>query len=133
LLALAQPASGADSPPPLRAVSFNVLHGGFGFRGDGQHLDSTADTSGVKRLLADEGLVDTFRTANPHAPGFTVWQPARAESSSCSTAGGLRARRPGRRRASPCPREPRHPRPARPRSWWEGAVGPSTAAAAALR
>jgi len=32
---------------------------------------------------------DTFRTANPHAPGFTVWQPARAESSSCSTAGGL--------------------------------------------
>ena len=78
LLALAQPASGADSPPPLRAVSFNVLHGGFGFRGDGQHLNSTADTSGVKRLLADEGLVDTFRTANPHAPGFTVWQPARA-------------------------------------------------------
>jgi len=86
LLALAQPASRADSPPPLRAVRFNVLHGGFGFRGDGQHLNSTADTSGVKRLLADEGLVDTFRTANPHAPGFTVWQPARAESSSCSTA-----------------------------------------------
>ena len=41
-------------------------------------LNSTPDTSGVKRLLVDAGLVDTFRTANPDAPGFTVWQPVRA-------------------------------------------------------
>jgi len=41
-------------------------------------LNSTPDTSGVKHLVADDGLVDTFRTANPDAPGFTVWQPVRA-------------------------------------------------------
>jgi len=224
LLALAQPVSSADAPRPLRVVSFNMLHGGFGFGGDGQHLEerlamavevlrgldvdviglqeassgrrrgdvagrlaaalglhhvrapagyrwvgrlaswamgfdegpavlsrfpivawdvvpvnscnqwygrvllcasldtpwgpldacsthtgsstcqlrslakllhdrrgraprilmgdlnSTADTSGVRRLLADDGLVDTFRAANPDAPGFTVWQPVRVEA-----------------------------------------------------
>ena len=43
-------------------------------------LNSTPETSGVKRLLADDGLVDTFRAANPDAPGFTVWQPVRTEA-----------------------------------------------------
>ena len=43
-------------------------------------LNGTPDTSGVKHLLADDGLVDTFRTANPDAPGFTVWQPVRTEA-----------------------------------------------------
>ena len=43
-------------------------------------LNSTPDTSGVKHLLADDGLVDTFRTANPDVPGFTVWQPVRVEA-----------------------------------------------------
>jgi len=224
LLALARPVSGAESPPPLRVVTFNMLHGGFGFRGDGQHLEerlamavevlrgldvdliglqeassgrrrgdvaarlaaalglhhvraaagyrwvgrlaswamgfeegpavlsrfpivawdvvpvnscdhwygrvllcatldtpwgpldacsthtasstcqlrsltkllherrgraprilmadlnSTPDTSGVRRLLADDGLVDTFRAANPDAPGSTVGQPVRGEA-----------------------------------------------------
>src|SRR5213594_3775835 len=39
----------AAAAPRRQLQRFNVLHGGFGFRGDGQHLDSTADTSGVKR------------------------------------------------------------------------------------
>src|SRR5207245_2140608 len=43
-------------------------------------LNGTPDTSGVKHLLADDALVDTFRMANPDAPGFTVWQPVRTEA-----------------------------------------------------
>jgi len=43
-------------------------------------LNAIPETSGVKRLLADDGLVDTFGTANPDAPGFTVWQPVRTEA-----------------------------------------------------
>jgi len=43
-------------------------------------LNAIPETSGVKHLLADDGLIDTFRTANPDAPGFTVWQSVRSEA-----------------------------------------------------
>ena len=39
LLGPARPALGADPPRPLRVVTYNMLHGGFGLRGDGQHLE----------------------------------------------------------------------------------------------
>ena len=39
------------------------------------------DTSPALQLLVrDVGLTDTFRSANPTEPGFTVWQPVRAAS-----------------------------------------------------
>jgi endonuclease/exonuclease/phosphatase family metal-dependent hydrolase len=39
------------------------------------------DTSPALQLLVrDVGLIDTFRSANPTEPGFTVWQPVRAAS-----------------------------------------------------
>ena len=42
-------------------------------------LNATPDTSGVRHLLVGDGLVDSFRVANPDVPGFTVWQPVRTE------------------------------------------------------
>jgi endonuclease/exonuclease/phosphatase family metal-dependent hydrolase len=36
-------------------------------------LNATEDTPGI-RLLTRAGFIDTFRHANPQAPGFTVWQ-----------------------------------------------------------
>jgi len=38
-------------------------------------LNATEQSKGVRNLIAALGLVDTFREANPAAPGFTVWQP----------------------------------------------------------
>jgi endonuclease/exonuclease/phosphatase family metal-dependent hydrolase len=38
-------------------------------------LNATDQSNGFRRLIAELGLVDTFRAANPAAPGFTVWQP----------------------------------------------------------
>jgi endonuclease/exonuclease/phosphatase family metal-dependent hydrolase len=37
-------------------------------------LNATEDSFGVARLVTDGGFVDTFRAANPDAPGLTVWQ-----------------------------------------------------------
>ena len=36
-------------------------------------LNTTEDTAGI-RLLTGAGFIDTFRQANPQAPGSTVWQ-----------------------------------------------------------
>ena len=36
-------------------------------------LNATEDSAGL-RLLREAGFLDTFRVANPSAPGFTVWQ-----------------------------------------------------------
>jgi len=38
-------------------------------------LNATEQSKGIRNLIAALGLVDTFREANPAAPGFTVWQP----------------------------------------------------------
>jgi len=38
-------------------------------------LNATEQSKGIRNLIAALGLVDTFRAANPAAPGFTVWQP----------------------------------------------------------
>jgi len=38
-------------------------------------LNATEGSKGIRDLIATLGLVDTFREANPAAPGFTVWQP----------------------------------------------------------
>src|SRR5207249_2655221 len=38
-------------------------------------LNATEQSKGIRNLTAALGLVDTFRAANPAAPGFTVWQP----------------------------------------------------------
>src|SRR5439155_2821684 len=32
-------------------------------------------SKGIRNLIGALGLIDTFREANPTAPGFTVWQP----------------------------------------------------------
>jgi endonuclease/exonuclease/phosphatase family metal-dependent hydrolase len=37
-------------------------------------LNAIEHSFGIARLLADGGFVDTFRAANPEAPGPTVWQ-----------------------------------------------------------
>jgi endonuclease/exonuclease/phosphatase family metal-dependent hydrolase len=42
-------------------------------------LNTTSEAPGMRRLLDGGGLLDTFRAANPEAPGLTVWQPVRAE------------------------------------------------------
>jgi endonuclease/exonuclease/phosphatase family metal-dependent hydrolase len=38
-------------------------------------LNATERSDGIQHLIAVLGVVDTFREANPDAPGFTVWQP----------------------------------------------------------
>jgi endonuclease/exonuclease/phosphatase family metal-dependent hydrolase len=38
-------------------------------------LNTTSDSPSLGELIDRLGLVDAFRTANPAAPGFTVWQP----------------------------------------------------------
>jgi len=38
-------------------------------------LNATESSKGIRELIGGLGLVDTFREANPGAPGFTVWQP----------------------------------------------------------
>jgi len=38
-------------------------------------LNATDRSTGIRHLIAALGLTDTFRAANPAAPGFTVWQP----------------------------------------------------------
>ncbi len=46
---------------------------------------NTAETSKVLTILRDEaGFVDAFRTANPSAPGATVWQRIHVEQSTVS-------------------------------------------------
>jgi endonuclease/exonuclease/phosphatase family metal-dependent hydrolase len=40
-------------------------------------MNAQAESEGARHLRATLGLVDTFRTANPTADGFTVFQPVR--------------------------------------------------------
>jgi len=42
-------------------------------------FNATESSEGIRRLIAALGFVDTFRAANPAAPGFTVWQPVGLE------------------------------------------------------
>jgi endonuclease/exonuclease/phosphatase family metal-dependent hydrolase len=37
-------------------------------------FNATEDSPAIRRLMAEAGLVDAFRAANPEAPGPTVWQ-----------------------------------------------------------
>ena len=38
-------------------------------------LNAVESSVAITSLVGETGLVDSFRTANPDAPGFTVWQP----------------------------------------------------------
>jgi endonuclease/exonuclease/phosphatase family metal-dependent hydrolase len=38
-------------------------------------LNAVESSAAIAGLVAEAGLVDSFRAANPGAPGFTVWQP----------------------------------------------------------
>jgi len=42
-------------------------------------LNAAEDSSGMTRLVREGGFVDTFRRANPAAPGLTVWQEVHTE------------------------------------------------------
>jgi endonuclease/exonuclease/phosphatase family metal-dependent hydrolase len=44
-------------------------------------FNSVEGSEPITRLREQAGFVDAFRTANPSAPGFTVWQRVDAESS----------------------------------------------------
>ena len=38
-------------------------------------LNAAESSAAIRTLVSEVGLVDAFRTVNPDAPGFTVWQP----------------------------------------------------------
>ncbi len=62
-------------------------------------LNATEQSKGIRNLIAALGLVDTFRAANPAAPGFTVWQPVWLERPFASRRVDFILLAPGARRA----------------------------------